>query len=80
MCSHGQRALGLQVADGQLPREAAGSQRLTHQLINSFFYSVSLTKKPQFRGREGKWLVMNELKKVAFPKTVISFLENNFYF
>ncbi len=60
--------------------EGKGSQRLTHQLINSFFYSVSLTKKPQFRGREGKWLVMNELKKVAFPKTVISFLENNFYF
>jgi len=58
----------------------SGSQRLTHQVINSSFYTVSLSKKPHISLPEGKWLVMNELKKVAFPKTVISFLENNFYF
>jgi A/G-specific adenine glycosylase len=55
-------------------------QRLTHQLIESTFYSISLSRKPDFNETTGKWVKLSELKKTAFPKTVISFFENNLYF
>jgi len=56
------------------------SQRLTHQIIEARFYSINLTKKPKISNPNGVWISKKELEKTAFPKTVVSFLENNLYF
>ena len=56
------------------------TQRLTHQLINTRFFTIILTKKPALNPQDGIWLEKKAMKKVAFPKTVVSFLENNLYF
>lgn len=55
------------------------AQRLTHQLINAHFFQVDLSKKPR-NLKGGMWLKNNQLKNLAFPKTVLSFLKNNLYF
>jgi len=58
----------------------AVTQRLTHRIIESRFYSIKLPKKPKMRNLKGSWLDANDLKKTAFPKTIVSFLEKNLYF
>jgi A/G-specific adenine glycosylase len=55
-------------------------QRLTHQMINTQFFMVELKNKPRMGGADSKWMNSMELKKAAFPKTLVSFLENNLYF
>jgi A/G-specific adenine glycosylase len=60
--------------------EDINKQRLTHQIIESRFFSVVLTERPEITSSEGKWIGRKELRKIAFPKTVLSFLENNLYF
>ena len=59
---------------------SSGTQRLTHQVIESSFFTVTLRKKPKINEAEGVWRHISELGKLAFPKTVVSFLENNLYF
>lgn len=56
------------------------TQRLTHQLINTQFFTVRLNQKPKINIHGGMWAKPDELKKAAFPKTLVSFLENNLYF
>ena len=56
------------------------TQRLTHQLITASFFSTNLTKQPNMNKYTGMWLSTNDLKKIAFPKTLVSFLKNNLYF
>ncbi len=56
------------------------SQRLTHRIIESRFFIVPLLKKTDISDKEGKWLSINNLKKTAFPKTFLSFLEKKLYF
>lgn len=56
------------------------TQRLTHQLITSRFFTLELSEKADIKDRDGKWLTEAELKKTAFPKTLVSFLENSLYF
>ncbi|MFI5196507.1 MAG: A/G-specific adenine glycosylase [Chitinophagales bacterium] len=56
------------------------TQRLTHQVIDTRFFSVYLAKKPKISALNSKWSGINSLKKTAFPKTLVSFLENNLYF
>jgi A/G-specific adenine glycosylase len=58
----------------------SSKQRLTHQLIETHFYTIDLLKKPAIEDKEGKWVNISELSKLAFPKTVVSFLKNNLYF
>lgn len=53
-------------------------QRLTHQQINARFYTIDLKTKPVIQSENGIWLSINELKKLAFPKTLVSFLKNNY--
>ena len=60
--------------------KGSSTQRLTHQLIYASFYSIALSEKPDMADRTGNWLDTHQLKKTAFPKTVVSFLENNLYF
>jgi A/G-specific adenine glycosylase len=55
-------------------------QRLTHQLIETRFFSIQLDGQINVPVNEGNWIAMNELKKIAFPKTLVSFLEKKLYF
>jgi A/G-specific adenine glycosylase len=55
-------------------------QKLTHQIINTSFFVANLNKKPSPSRTNGIWVSINELKKLAFPKTLVSFFKNNLYF
>lgn len=55
-------------------------QRLTHQLIESKFTVIRLRKKPQPDFGTGEWVKKINVKNYAFPKTIISFLEEIPYF
>lgn len=55
-------------------------QQLTHQTIHSKFYSLAIGKPDAAVFEDGKWVYIKDLKKLAFPKTIVSFLEKNFYF
>lgn len=48
-------------------------QRLTHQLIISHFHTLKLNEIPLFL-QNGLWLSFAELNQFAFPKTILSFL------
>jgi A/G-specific adenine glycosylase len=54
-------------------------QRLTHQLIISTFHILNLRSKPHSL-TEGIWVKRDSLKKYAFPKTILSFLNRKKYF
>ena len=56
------------------------TQKLTHQIIETRFFTLEVSDKADIKDPEGKWLNKEELKKTAFPKTLVSFLENNLYF
>ena len=60
--------------------EGKSTQRLTHQLIESRFFGINLKKRININNLNGMWLSTNDLKKTAFPTTLVSFLENNLYF
>ncbi|MCD6011349.1 MAG: A/G-specific adenine glycosylase [Flavipsychrobacter sp.] len=60
--------------------EGSSSQRLTHQIIEARFFGITLKKRPAFLNRSGSWVPVGDLHKMAFPKTVVSFLKNNLYF
>ena len=53
-------------------------QRLTHQLINSRFYILTLNSKPASLPDSGLWIPLKDLNSYAFPKTLVDFLENTF--
>jgi A/G-specific adenine glycosylase len=59
--------------------EGKATQRLTHQIIDSRFFSLQFAIRPKLHNITGEWMSINKLKKTAFPKTLVSFLENNFY-
>jgi A/G-specific adenine glycosylase len=71
-------ALGLSYND--LKYEGSSTQRLTHRIIDSRFFCLTLAKKPKMDGKNGLWMDKYALEKAAFPKTVVSFLKNNLYF
>jgi len=56
------------------------SQRLTHQIIEAVFFTHNLNRKIEFPENYGEWTEFQDLKNYAFPKTLVSFLENNIYF
>ncbi len=62
--------------------EFSGSdtQKLTHRIVKSNFFTLELNTKVAEIGKEGMWLTVQALPKIAFPKTVLSFLKNNLYF
>lgn len=55
-------------------------QRLTHQLIETRFFSIDLNNPISPPSEGGKWVPFSELKKYGFPKTIVSFLEKKLYF
>lgn len=60
--------------------EGVLKQRLTHQLIETRFFSLQLPKQVDIPVQGGNWVPVSELKKMAFPKTLVSFLEKKLYF
>ncbi len=56
------------------------TQKLTHRIIKSNFFTLELNAKCADLVEEGMWLDATALGKIAFPKTVLSFLKNNSYF
>jgi A/G-specific adenine glycosylase len=60
--------------------DGSATQKLTHQVIKTSFFSIAVEKKIKIGIKDGNWLPVNELKNTAFPKTLVSFLENNLYF
>jgi A/G-specific adenine glycosylase len=70
----------LDIAYTSIEYEGSATQRLTHRIIDSRFFSIALAKKPKADALGGIWLTSNDLKKTAFPKTLVSFLEKKLYF
>jgi len=56
------------------------TQRLTHRIVQSAFFTVSLKNEPTVMPADGAWVPVADLGKIAFPKTLVSFLKNNLYF
>ncbi len=57
------------------------TQRLTHQLIEARFFVVRLQHKNDIKiPADGAWVTPAALKKMAFPKTLVSFFEKKLYF
>ncbi|MBL7690272.1 MAG: A/G-specific adenine glycosylase [Flavipsychrobacter sp.] len=71
---------GVSVPENDIIFVARTKQRLTHQLIRSELYTIEINSDnaPSISG--GSWLRTSEIKKLAFPKTLISFLQNYLYF
>lgn len=59
---------------------ASFTQKLSHQTIYSSFYEAYVANMKQPLPEDGKWVEANQLKKLAFPKTIVSFLEKKLYF
>ena len=55
------------------------SQRLTHRIIETRFFSLEVKEAKTIQGA-GKWVDVASLKNLAFPKTLVSFLEKKLYF
>lgn len=55
-------------------------QKLTHQLIETRFFTVQLKTTANRHLEGGNWVKFSDLKKLAFPKTIVSFLEKKLYF
>ncbi len=72
----------LHPANAVLPvYEGLLTQRLTHQLIEARFFVVQLQHKNDvITPDDGTWVAYPALKKMAFPKTLVSFLTKKLYF
>jgi A/G-specific adenine glycosylase len=70
------KALSLQ---GQPEYEGELTQRLTHQLIQSRFFSIQLSARPALEN-EGIWVAEKAIKEYAFPRSLVTFFEKNGYF
>jgi A/G-specific adenine glycosylase len=78
--SNNPQFIELGISADRIIYEGKTSQRLTHQIINSIFFSINLSKKPSMNSQTGMWLTASDLKNIAFPRTLVSFLKNNLYF
>ncbi len=66
---------------GETPNyEGSLSQRLTHQLIQTRFFSVQAARRPERLPPGGIWVTAAQLKEYALPKTLVSFFEKKGYF
>ena len=70
----------LNITYAEITYNGSIKQRLTHQLINTSFFTINVSKKVDINTYDGRWLTISELKNTAFPKTLVSFLKNNLYF
>jgi A/G-specific adenine glycosylase len=54
--------------------QGTSRQRLTHQLIDSKLYVMTLEHKPQHLPGDGFWIGATQISDYAFPKTLVDFL------
>lgn len=59
--------------------EGCLSQRLTHQLIHSRFFSITI-EVPLACSTDGFWAPLTSLKDYAFPRSLVTFFEKKGYF
>lgn len=64
----------------QLEYEGKLSQRLTHRIIESHFYTCDVKKAAITLPEDGKWVNLKQLHNYAFPKSILSFFEKKAYF
>lgn len=55
-------------------------QKLTHQQLNTTFYLLIINDLSEINITHGWWINNHVIKKIAFPKTLVSFFKNNLYF
>jgi A/G-specific adenine glycosylase len=60
--------------------EGALKQRLTHQLIETRFFTVNLPEVKNLKAADGMWVSLSKLKSYAYPSTLVSFFEKKNYF
>jgi len=72
------KELGLQPKDIRMVCTA--SQRLTHRIVKSVFFEIDVAQPPKGLPENGRWLSPAMMGDVAFPKTILSFLNKNAYF
>lgn len=70
----------LPVVHDAITYEGNLSQRLTHRIIKTSFFAIETDGLVNVSGVKGQWVDVKELKNLAFPKTIIHFLEKNLYF
>ena len=70
----------LKIDKAQLQYEGMLSQKLTHQFIETHFYTIQLKMQVSVPFKVGNWVALEDLGKIAFPKTLVSFLEKKLYF
>jgi len=71
----------LQIAKSiQLSPEGSTRQKLTHQIIETHFFSVRNLKKANAALPAGEWIPISALKKIPFARCLVSFLEKKLYF
>jgi A/G-specific adenine glycosylase len=56
------------------------TQKLSHQTIKSSFFLVDIGNIVPQLPEKGNWVTFQQLEKIAFPKTIVSFLEKKLYF
>lgn len=72
---------GLNISARDINTDGKEQQRLTHQIIHSSFYSIEIKSNhnlPEIK--DGGWISRSEIKKLAFPKTLVTFFRKNLYF
>lgn len=55
-----------------------GTQRLTHRIIESTFFTADLTSGIELPA-DGQWMTKEDMAKIAYPKTVLDFFTKNNY-
>jgi A/G-specific adenine glycosylase len=70
----------LPAGEAELVYEGALRQRLTHQLIETRFFSLRLPQPAEIPDSHGSWVDRPALRTLAFPKTLVSFFEKKLYF
>jgi A/G-specific adenine glycosylase len=56
------------------------TQKLSHQTIISSFFMVDISNATLILPPKGQWVTFQQIEKMAFPKTIVSFLEKKLYF
>lgn len=72
------RAMGILKED--INYEGMLKQRLTHQLIETRFFSIKMNASIKLAENDGVWAGIKDLKNMALPKTLVSFFEKKLYF
>ena len=70
----------LAINSSELVFDCKYTQKLTHQLINTVFYSYRIANPTLLKKYHGTWVKIGALKFLGFPKTIVSFLEKKLYF